>query len=95
MATKNYLEALDIVISKRYPRKMYNIGGYQEAAICLQSDVEGWLVYNGERGNRYAEIKCDTVLKACLEFIRKFTHRAEDISAMENELIEILSKRAA
>lgn len=95
MATKKYLEALDIVISKRYPRKMYNIGGYQEAAICLQSDANGWIVYNGERGNRYAEIKCDTILKACLEFIRKFTHIAEDISNMENELISILGYKVA
>ena len=32
MTTKNYLEALEIVVSKRYPRKMYNIGGYQNIA---------------------------------------------------------------
>ena len=92
---KEYLEALDMVISKRYSRKMYNIGGYQEAAICLQSEAGGWSVYNGERGNRYDEVKCDTILKACLEFIRKFTHRAEDISAMENELVAILSSKDA
>lgn len=95
MATKGYLDALEIVISRRYPKRMYNIGGYQEESICLQSNENGWLVYNGERGNRYAEIKCDTVLKACLEFIRKFTHRAEDISSMENELIAVLSNKAA
>lgn len=95
MATKNYLEALDIVISKRYSRKMYNIGEYQEAAICLQSNEAGWIVYNGERGNRYGEIQCDTILKACIEFIRKFTHNAEEISDMENELIIILGSKAA
>ena len=95
MATQNYLEALEMVISKRYSRKMYNIGGYQEAAICLQSDNGGWSVYNGERGNRYAENKCDTVLKACLEFIRKFSHRVEDISSMESELIAILGGKVA
>ena len=94
METSKYLEALDYVMSKRYPPQMYHIGGYQEAAICLQSDSNGWIIYNGERGNRYNELRCDTVLMACLEFIRKVTHRVEDISAMENELLEYLRKAA-
>ena len=90
MATEKYLEALEIVMSERYPADRYHIGGYQESAVCIQSEATGWTVYNGERGNRYAEIKCDTVLKACLEFIRKMTHRVEDISAMETKLLELL-----
>ncbi len=94
METKKYLEALEKVMSNRYPTQMYHIGGYQEAAICLQSEKSGWIVYNGERGNRYDEIHCDTILKACLEFIRKATHRVEDISAMENELLLYLNQVA-
>lgn len=96
METEKYLMALEEVVSKRYSSRMYNIGGYQEAAICLQSDVNngGWIVYNGERGNKYNIVSCNTILKACLEFIRKFTHRVEDISAMENELLNILMKAA-
>lgn len=94
MDTKKCLDALEIVMSKRYSCKMYHIGGYQEAAVCIQSDAGGWVVYNGERGNRYGEVRCDTVLKACLEFIRKMTHRVEDISAMENELLVEISKAA-
>ncbi len=94
METANYLEALEKVISKRFSPKLYNIGGYKEAAVCIQSDPNGWVVYNGERGNRYAEIKCDTILKACLEFIRKLTHRVEDISAMEKELLLLVAKVA-
>lgn len=87
MGTENYLEALDYVLSKRYSKKQYHIGEYQEASACLQSDANGWIVYNAEHGNRYCEVECDTVLKACLELIRKITHKVEDISAMENELI--------
>lgn len=94
METGKYLEALEEVMKKRYSSQEYNIGGYQEAAVCIQSDSNGWIVYNGERGNRYAEVKCDTILKACLEFIRKMTHRIEDISAMENELLKTLNKVA-
>ena len=91
METTNYLEALEKVMSKRFPSKMYHVGGYQEAAVCIQSDATGWTVYNGERGNRYGEVKCDTILKACLEFIRKMTHRVEDISEMEKELLLLIT----
>ena len=86
MDTEKYLNALETVISKRYPKKLYNIGGYQESAVCLQSCSTGWIIYIGERGNHYCELQCDTILKACLEFIRKMSHRVEDVSAMENEL---------
>ncbi len=94
MDTKKCLEALEQVMAKRYPSKMYHMGGYQEAAVCVQSSSNGWIVYNGEHGNRYGEVQCDTVLKACLEFIRKMTHRVEDISVMENELLMSIAKVA-
>ena len=94
MDTRKYLRALDAVMSERYSSQMYNIGGYQEAAVCLQSEAAGWVVYTGERGNRYNEIKCDTVLKDCLEFIRMMTHRVEDISVMENELLLHINEAA-
>ena len=85
MDTKRYLNALEKVMSKRYPINRYNIGGYQESSTCLQYESSHWIIYDGERGNRYDEIECDTVLKACLEFIRRMTHRVEDVSAMETE----------
>ena len=94
METSTFLEALEKVMSERFSSKLYHIGGYQEAAVCIQSYSDGWIVYNGERGNRYAEVKCDTVLKACLEFIRKMTHRVEDISDMEKELLLLVAKVA-
>ena len=94
METTVFLEALEKIMSERYSSRLYHIGGYQEAAVCIQSSSNGWLVYNGERGNRYNEVKCDTILKACLEFIRKMTHRVEDISAMEKELLLLVTKVA-
>lgn len=94
METNMYLEALEKVMAKRYSADMYNIGGYQEMAVCIQSGKNDWIVYTGERGNRYGEIHCATVLEACLEFFRKMTHRIEDISAMENDLLLTLTKAA-
>lgn len=87
MAEEKYLVALENVMSKRFPTEMYHIGGYQEAAVCIQLDDVGWVVYNGERGNEYDKVVCDTILKACLEFIRKMTHNKEDVKAMEEALL--------
>lgn len=94
MDTNKVLNALESVIKKRYPSTAYHFGGYQESATCLQYENACWVIYNAERGNRYDEIKCDTILEACLMFIRKMTHRIEDISIMENELLVTLSKVA-
>lgn len=96
MDTTMYLDSLEKVLSKRFPANRYHIGGYQEAAVCIQSCNNGWIVYNGERGNKYNVIECDTILMACMELIRKLTHRREDISAMENELVvQILDRNIA
>ena len=94
MDTKKYLDALETIMASKYPPNMYHIGGYQEAAVCIQSDKTGWIVYNGERGNHYEEVHCDTILQACLEFIRKMTHRVEDISSMETALLQLVVKAA-
>lgn len=94
MDTTKYLNAMEEILSKRYSKTLFHIGGYQESAVCMQSVGTGWIVYEGERGNRYNEVACDTILKACLEFIRKMTHRVEDISAMEMELLSLLNEAA-
>ena len=93
MDTKKYIEALDMVLRKRYESREYSLNGYKEEAVCLTYD-KGWIVFNGEHGNRYDEIRCDTILKACMEFIRKMTHKTEDISIMENEFLVFLAKAA-
>ena len=87
IVTEDYLDALRRVLEKRFPASDYSMNGYQECAVCIQSEDGRWVVYSAERGNRYDEVVCDTVLKACLEFIRKLTHRTEDIAMMENELL--------
>jgi len=92
--TNRCLEALGKVLLSRYPEKEYKIGGYQEWSVCLEEDGSGWTVYSGERGNRYNEVKCDTVLMACLTFIRKMTHNIEDVAKMENELLKFISEAA-
>ena len=94
MDTRSYLEALNAVLKERYPVNSYSLNGYQEESVCMQFENNLWVVYDGERGNRYNTVQCDTILKACIEFFRKMTHRTEDISIMENELLRYLTKVA-
>lgn len=87
MLKEKYYKALNKVMSKYYSQRGFHIGGYQEESICIEQEDDGWVVYNGERGNRMREIKCDTLLLACLEVFRKVTNRIEDLFLMENELL--------
>ena len=73
--TEDYIDALRQLLEKRYPSSVYSLDGYQECAVCIQSENGYWTVYSAERGNRYDEVICDTVLKACLEFILVNTFR--------------------
>lgn len=88
MDDNRYLKALERVMSKRYSVDEYCIGCYQESAVCIQHENNMWVLYNGERGNRYNEVLCDTVLKGCLEFFRRFSNSADELSAMEDELVK-------
>jgi hypothetical protein len=38
METQKYLVALETVLSKRFSYEEYCLHGYQECAVCLQSD---------------------------------------------------------
>ena len=88
--TKEILKTLEKVVSMYYPTSGFCIGEYQEEAVCLQAENDGWVVYTGERGNRYGEARCDTLLLAVSIVFRKFTHRTEIISEMEREFLQRL-----
>lgn len=90
METK-YIEALDKVMAKRYPAQEYSLDGYQEDSVCLQKEGDEWIVYIGERGRRFEEVKCKTILLACLEFIHKATSKIDVITEMEKEFLDFIS----
>lgn len=79
------IQVLQTVLHKRYPVEDFSLDGYQECAVCLQRDGNKWLVFLGERGNHYEELRCNTVLEACLHLIRKLAGNAEEISSIEAE----------
>lgn len=91
LSTNSYIDALNDVLKSRFPANTFSLNGYQECSTCMQFMDGNWVIFDGERGNRYDEIYCDTILQVCLAFIRRMTHRKDDISAMENELNENIS----
>ena len=82
-----YLIALEGVLSVRYPSKRYGINVYKEDALCIEWVGDKWVVYDGERGNRYREESFSDVSKACLSVIRRITHNEEMIKEMEEEFL--------
>lgn len=88
---KRYLNALESMFGKRYQKNEYKICGYQENSVCLEANGDTWVVYNGERGNRYNVVMCDTILMACLEIIRKMTKDSVQIKEMEDELLFLVA----
>jgi hypothetical protein len=83
METSKYIVALEAVLVKKFPLDSFSLNGYQKCAVCLQYVKDKWIVYCGEKGNHYDEVQCDTILMACLNVIRKLTHKT-------NELLENL-----
>lgn len=89
-STTRYIDALQVVFQGRYPVDTFCLTGYRECAICLERNGARWVVYSGERGNRYDEVQCDTVLMACLQIMRKMSNNVEEISTLEREFIDML-----
>lgn len=89
---KSYLYALASVLERHFPDSDYSLNGYQESSVCIQFEDDAWMIYIGERGNHYEEIKCNTPLQACVEFLHRMTHTKDEVSLLESELIENLSK---
>ena len=83
-------EALGAVLGSRYSEDSFHLDGYRECATCLQKEANQWIIYNGERGNRYDIVSCDTLLEACIKFFRMMSHNREDVIQMENEFIRSL-----
>ena len=92
MTEHKILGDLDTVLSRRYDKNRYNLSDYQEGAVCLQKEKNGWTVFIGERGNRGEAIKCRTLFMACLRLIRLVTSNDVKIKEMEGEFLKLLER---
>ena len=61
----------EILNNMRAPESYYNIGSYKEGALCIVSENGNWIVFEGERGQRYNLKTFDNECDACLYFMEK------------------------
>ncbi len=94
MDEKRCFRVLETILSKRFPSHYYMIGGYGESALCIEKAGLKWIVYNGERGNKYNINELDTIIQACMFFIKEMAEDIDELKEMENEFIRLLNNVA-
>jgi len=52
----------------KIPKSYYRIGSYGEEALCILAENSRWIVFEGERGQRYNVHFFDSEQDACLYF---------------------------
>lgn len=75
MNEKNYyLNKLNEVLqSENIPLLYYNFDGYAEECVCLESLTNSYLVYTGERGNKYTPREHENIISACCDIISRLS----------------------
>lgn len=71
------LNKLKEVLENNIPKQYYSIRAYSEEAICIEKQDSEWIVYCGERGNKY-DIKSFSIIKeACFDLISRVSENEE------------------
>lgn len=55
----------------------YSVGKYKEEAACIENDEAGWIVYEGERGQRHNVKKYTVDSEACHDLISRVAESDE------------------
>lgn len=80
-----YLRILKKVLNRAgINPEYYSLKGYSEEAMCLEYRDGCWLVYNGERGNKYDMKKYGNIYDACLNLILRLSDSDEEKERMQN-----------
>lgn len=66
------VEALqEKLINAKIPKEYYNLNGYKEEALCMERSDNIWLVYEGERGNKFNVEEFNNEADACIAFLKR------------------------
>ncbi len=80
--------SMEAILSARYPEGCYSLDGYREEAICMEKTKTGWVVYTGERNNRFESTECKTHAEACFALFGLLTNNQDEIRKMSAELLD-------
>lgn len=83
-----YLERTKEILEKTLelndiPHIYYSLEGYSEEAVCLEKTELGYLVYNGEKGNKYAKKEHPNIGDAIVDLISRVSE-----SDAQNKIIQ-------
>jgi len=84
------LSALGAVLKEHVPATWYSIGAAKESAACMEEEPPGWVVYDYERGNRFGIDRCDNVVEACLDLIRRVGGKAQSAKLIDVFLTDVI-----
>ncbi len=75
---------IKIFIEYHVPKQYYNFGGYKEQSVCFEKEASRWIVYIGERGNKYDVKKYVDLKMACLDMIGRVSDTDEQEAKMKS-----------
>lgn len=63
----------------------YSVNGFSDDKVCLEKKRSSWLVYNGDRGRKFALNEYPSIYRACSRMICKLADSEEAEIAMQEE----------
>lgn len=80
-----YFKQLKLIFdSVGIPPVYYSFNGYSEDAICIERSSGMWIVYNGEKGNKYNINKYSDILDACNNLILRISENEKERKQIQN-----------
>ena len=70
-----------------------SLDGYHEEAVCIGKESNEYIVYNGEKGNKYQLKKHSNITDAIFDIISRLSESDEVKTKIHNEFVEMLTKR--
>lgn len=85
-------EALKEVFELNNIPTFYSFEGYVEEAICMEKDGKKYIVYGGERGNKYNVKKYRSIGKAFRDIISRVTESHEQEEKVAKDFRDIVKE---
>ncbi len=79
-----FMELKEVLDSIGIPSVYYSFNGYSEDAVCIEYNNNCWMVYNGERGNKYNINKYDNIQDASFNMILRLSESDKEREHIQN-----------
>lgn len=87
-------ETLTEVLKHHNRLCLCSLEGYAEEAICMEKEENEYIVYEGERGNKYNLKRHPKIISAFCDIISRLAESDKEEGKMRHEFIEMLTKKS-